>query len=51
MLLEVVETNRSAVGFYKTQGFLKIGIRKNYYIFSGKNKKNALIMHLLIKTG
>ena len=49
ILLEVAETNRSAVGFYKTQGFLKIGIRKNYYIFSGKNKKNALIMHLPIK--
>ena len=50
ILLEVAETNRSAVGFYKTQGFLKIGIRKNYYIFSGKNKKNALVMHLPIKT-
>jgi ribosomal-protein-alanine N-acetyltransferase len=50
ILLEVAETNRNAVGFYKKQGFLKIGIRKNYYIFSGSNKKNALIMHLLTKT-
>ena len=51
ILLEVAETNRSAVEFYKKQGFLKVGIRKNYYIFSGKNKKNALIMHLPIKSG
>jgi len=51
ILLEVAETNRNAVGFYKKQGFLKIGIRNNYYVFSGKNKKNAFIMHLPIKTG
>ena len=51
IVLEVAETNRDAVGFYKKQGFLKIGIRKNYYVFSGKNKKNALIMHLPVKTG
>ena len=50
ILLEVAETNRNAVGFYKKQGFLKIGIRNNYYVFSGKNKKNALIMHLPTKT-
>jgi ribosomal-protein-alanine N-acetyltransferase len=50
IFLEVAETNRNAVGFYKKQGFLKIGIRKNYYIFSGSNKKNALIMHLPTKT-
>ena len=51
ILLEVAETNRNAFGFYKKQGFLKIGIRNNYYVFSGKNKKNALIMHLPLKTG
>lgn len=51
ILLEVAETNRNAVGFYKKQGFLKIGIRNNYYVFSAKNKKNALIMHLPIKPG
>lgn len=51
ILLEVAETNRNAVGFYKKQGFLKIGIRNNYYVFSGKNKKNALIMQLPIKKG
>ena len=49
ILLEVAETNRNALGFYKKQGFIKIGIRNNYYIFSGKNKKNALIMQLPIK--
>ena len=51
ILLEVAETNRNAVGLYKKQGFLKIGIRNNYYVFSGKNKKNALIMYLPIKPG
>ena len=51
ILLEVAETNRNAVGFYKKQGFLKIGIRNNYYVFSAKNKKNALIMYLPIKPG
>ena len=49
ILLEVAETNWNAVGFYKKQGFIKVGIRKNYYIFSDKNKKNALIMHLPMK--
>ena len=49
ILLEVAETNRNAVGFYKKQGFLKIGIRNNYYVFSDTNKKNALIMQLPIK--
>ena len=49
ILLEVTETNRNAFGFYKKQGFLKIGIRNNYYVFSSKNKKNALIMQLPIK--
>jgi len=49
ILLEVAETNQNAVGFYKKQGFLKIGIRNNYYVLSGKNKKNALIMQLPIK--
>ncbi len=51
ILLEVAETNRNAIGFYKKQGFLKIGMRNNYYVFSGKNKKNALIMRLPVKTG
>ena len=51
ILLEVAETNQDAVAFYKKQGFQKVGIRNNYYVFSGKNKKNALIMHLPIKTG
>ena len=49
IFLEVAETNRNAVGFYQKQGFQTIGNRRNYYVFSEKNKKNALVMCLPIK--
>ena len=44
VFLEVSITNRTAIKFYKTNNFINIGKRKNYYAFSDKNKKDALIM-------
>lgn len=43
ILLEVRESNVSAIKFYKQKGFNEIGIRKNYY---QNNGENALIMQL-----
>ena len=52
IFLEVRESNNEAISFYKNNGFLKIGLRKNYYklydgredalIFSKKLKNNSL---------
>lgn len=40
IFLEVRESNNSAISFYTTNGFKKIGIRKNYYM----DKENAILM-------
>ena len=52
IFLEVRESNNEAISFYKNNGFLEIGLRKNYYklydgredalIFSKKLKNNSL---------
>lgn len=43
--LEVREDNIQAIGLYEKLGFVKVGMRKNYY----KNNKNALIMWKFLK--
>lgn len=43
--LEVREDNVQAIGLYEKLGFVKVGMRKNYY----KNNKNALIMWKFLK--
>lgn len=43
--LEVREDNVQAIGLYEKLGFVKLGMRKNYY----KNNKNALIMWKFLK--
>lgn len=43
--LEVREDNVQAIGLYEKLGFVKVGMRKNYY----KNNKNALIMWKILK--
>lgn len=45
ILLEVRESNSSAINFYKKNGFNQISIRKNYY---NDNNENAIIMLLEI---
>lgn len=45
ILLEVRESNSSAIAFYKKNGFNQISIRKNYY---NDNNENAIIMLLEI---
>ena len=39
--LEVRESNEAAIGLYSRQGFVKEGVRKNFY---EKPEKNAVIM-------
>lgn len=51
VILEVRESNLSAIALYKNFGFEQIGTRKNYY--RGKEndlmeRENALVMQLLL---
>ena len=51
ILLEVRIGNKSAIHFYKKQGFEEISVRKNYYTKNSKNKshrEDGIIMRIKI---
>jgi len=51
ILLEVRAGNKSAIQFYKSQGFEEISVRKNYYIKNSKNqsqREDGIIMRIKI---
>ena len=51
ILLEVRAGNKSAIQFYKKQGFEKISVRKNYYMKNSKNQsqgEDGIIMSIKI---
>ena len=51
ILLEVRVRNKSAIQFYKKQGFKKISVRKNYYTKNSKNqshREDGIIMRIKI---
>ena len=51
ILLEVRAGNKSAIQFYKRQGFEEISVRKNYYIKNSKNqtkREDGIIMSIKI---
>ena len=51
IFLEVRAGNKSAVQFYKKQGFKKISVRKNYYTKNSKNqlhREDGIIMSIKI---
>ncbi len=51
ILLEVRAGNKSAIQFYKKQGFEKISVRKNYYMKDSKNqsqREDGIIMSIRI---
>jgi len=51
ILLEVRAGNKSAIQFYKRQGFEKISVRKNYYTKNSKNqshREDGIIMRIKI---
>ena len=51
ILLEVKLGNKSAIQFYKKQGFEKISVRKNYYMKNSKNqsqREDGIIMSIRI---
>jgi len=51
ILLEVRAGNKSAIQFYKRQGFEEISIRKNYYMKHSKNqslREDGIIMRIKI---
>ena len=53
ILLEVRAGNKSAIQFYKRQGFEEISVRKNYYTKNSKNQSNredGIIMSIKISS-
>ena len=51
ILLEVRAGNKSAIQFYKKQGFKEISVRKNYYMKNSKNqsqREDGIIMSIKI---
>ena len=51
ILLEVRVGNKSAIQFYKKQGFEEISVRKNYYTKNSKNqsqREDGIIMSIQI---
>ncbi len=51
ILLEVRAGNKSAIRFYKRQGFEEISVRKNYYMKNSKNqsqREDGIMMGLKI---
>ena len=51
ILLEVRAGNKSAIRFYKRQGFKEISVRKNYYMKNSKNqsqREDGIIMRIKI---
>ena len=51
ILLEVRAGNKSAIQFYKRQGFEEISVRKNYYTKNSKNqshREDGIIMRIKI---
>ena len=51
IFLEVRAGNKSAIQFYKRQGFKEISVRKNYYTKNSKNqshREDGIIMRIKI---
>ncbi|WP_415889338.1 ribosomal protein S18-alanine N-acetyltransferase [Neptuniibacter sp. SY11_33] len=49
VMLEVRESNLTAIGLYEKSGFVTEGLRKNYYPpVHGDQRENALLMGLMI---
>jgi ribosomal-protein-alanine N-acetyltransferase len=48
ILLEVRPSNPRALAFYQHVGFEQIGIRKNYYPWTGATREDAIVMRLMI---
>jgi len=49
IFLEVRESNKEAISFYKTNEFLEIGLRKNYYYKLYDGREDALIFSKKLK--
>lgn len=48
LLLEVRPSNPHALAIYKHCGFEQIGVRKNYYPFTGSTLEDAIVMRLML---
>ncbi len=48
LLLEVRPSNPHALAIYKHCGFEQIGVRKNYYPYTGSTREDAIVMRLML---
>lgn len=49
MFLEVRPSNASAVGLYQSMGFVRIGLRRDYYPCPGGGREDAIVMRKAIE--
>ena len=50
LVLEVRPSNLNAVGFYQRQGFVSLGMRKDYYPAAGGRREDAWVMEKKLTT-
>jgi ribosomal-protein-alanine N-acetyltransferase len=48
ILLEVRPSNRRALAVYERYGFVRIGLRKAYYLAAGNTREDAIVMRLCL---
>ena len=48
IILEVGETNVSALRLYEKNKFYRVGLRKNYYMLTNNNKDNAIVYQRIL---
>lgn len=51
ILLEVRVSNEAAIGLYEKAGFVRDGVRRDYYGNAGTKREDALLMSLSLEAG
>ncbi|MCQ9616916.1 ribosomal protein S18-alanine N-acetyltransferase [Paenalcaligenes niemegkensis] len=51
LMLEVRDSNLQARRFYETQGFISVGLRKNYYQCGESQREDALLLQKTLSQG
>ncbi|MCL1996583.1 MAG: ribosomal protein S18-alanine N-acetyltransferase [Defluviitaleaceae bacterium] len=48
LLLEVRQSNQTAISLYKKHGFIEYGLKKNYYPLKPRGKEDAVLMQKIL---